>query len=512
MSLPCPSCAAPLDDEGICTSCGALARGFFRGLDLGTPQLAAAVANGLDFYLLLGVTPTDDIRTIGRRYRQLRVLFPDDPAHLAPEPARRLALLELAGRALTDPRLRQAYDQLRAGEARIETQVVRCPGCGAPQSPAATRCPFCATPRPAAPAAGYSLGAAPPGSGPPAAEPVDYYAMLGLTASHLMPALIPPLATFQPAISTPFAALDRLGRAGGMPLAARGGPPTPDDIDAAALAREREVLLAPGYTQEERDERANAIEIARRILRDEQRRSRYDMLLLEFRQGLYAGGRLDALRHLQELARADMAESHGEQPSAGEGAALLKQGQGYLDARLPREAIDPLRRAVAALPRDPVAHRAYMRAILESDNPLALGGFALRQVLKSLDTLAELGAAGEQHAALAALCRGLLARDQGDPATAEAELQRAASLDARLAAAWRGLAALSFSRGAHEAGLGHCRRALALDPRDEHTLVMLIAACLRAGQPAQAREAAAHMAALRGAEWTPEAVLRELGG
>ena len=27
----CPSCAAPLDEEGICTSCGALARGFFGG-------------------------------------------------------------------------------------------------------------------------------------------------------------------------------------------------------------------------------------------------------------------------------------------------------------------------------------------------------------------------------------------------------------------------------------------------------------------------------------------------
>jgi hypothetical protein len=46
---PCPSCAAPLDEEGICTSCGALTRGFFRGLYLGTPQKAAAVANGLDF-------------------------------------------------------------------------------------------------------------------------------------------------------------------------------------------------------------------------------------------------------------------------------------------------------------------------------------------------------------------------------------------------------------------------------------------------------------------------------
>jgi hypothetical protein len=65
----CPSCGAPLDDEGICTSCGALARGFFRGLDLGAPQIAQAVARGLDFYRLLGVEPDVDTRTIARRYR-----------------------------------------------------------------------------------------------------------------------------------------------------------------------------------------------------------------------------------------------------------------------------------------------------------------------------------------------------------------------------------------------------------------------------------------------------------
>ncbi len=417
MTHSCPSCAASLDEEGICTSCGALTRGFFRGLDLGAPQLAAAVANGLDFYLLLGVAPTADVRSIARRYRQLRVVFPDDPTDLAPEPARRLELLELAGRTLTDPRLRHTYDQLRAT---------------------------------------------------PAAEPVDYYAMLGLNAEHLMPALSPPPASFQQSIAGPA-------------LAPRGGPATSADIDAAALARERQILLAPGYAPEERDERVNEIEIARRILRDDPRRSHYDMLLLDFRQGLYGGGRLDALQHLQDLARADLAESRGEQISSEEGAALLKQGLGYLDARLPREAIDPLRRAVAALPRSAEALQAYVRALLESDDPLALGSHALRQLLKSLDALAGLGVTNQNLAALAALCRGLLARDEGDTAIGAAELQRAVDLDHRLAPAWRGLAALSLSRGATEAGLGFCRRALAIDPRDERTLLMLIAPRLRAG-------------------------------
>src|SRR5215211_6782014 len=143
MTHPCPSCAAPLDEEGICTSCGALTRGFFRGLDLGAPQLATAVANGLDFYLLLGVAPAADIRSIARRYRQLRVLFPDDPTDLAPEPARRLELLELAGRALTDPGLRQTYDQLRSSGVAVTNQVLRCSGCAAPLPPDAARCGFC---------------------------------------------------------------------------------------------------------------------------------------------------------------------------------------------------------------------------------------------------------------------------------------------------------------------------------------------------------------------------------
>jgi len=492
---PCPSCAAPLDEEGICSSCGALTRGYFRGLDLGTPQLATAVANGLDFYLLLGVDASADVRSIARRYRQLRVLFPDDPSELAPEPARRLKLLELAGRALTDPRLRQTYDQLRSGGAAATNQVVRCSGCAAPLPPGAVRCDFCGTPRPS----DVQAPATPPDSGPPAAEPVDYYAMLGVTAEHLIPCMSPPLPSFQQSVA-------------GVALAPRRGPPTAADIDTAALAHERQILLAPGYTPEERDERVNEIEIARRILRDAPRRSHYDMLLLDFRQGLYAGGRLDALRHLQDLARADLAESRGERISSEAAAALLKQGQGYLDARLPREAIDPLRRAVAALPQSAEAHQAYMRALLDSDDPLALGSHALRQVLKSLEALAELGVTNQHHTALAALCRGLLARDQGDATTGVAELQRAVDLDDRLAPAWRGLAALAFSDGATEAGLGFCRRALALDPHDECALLMLTAACLRAGQHPQAREAAAQVAALRGEEWTADAVLREMSG
>ncbi len=524
----CPSCAAPLDEEGICTSCGALARGFFRGLDLGPPQIAAAVVNGLDFYQLLGVAPEADVRSVARRYRQLRVLFPDDPSSLAPAPARRLALLEHAGRVLTDPRLRQIYEELRnsdlgsaaSGEVAAINAVLRCVGCAAPLPAEAIRCMFCGTPRPVE----VQAPAAPIESGPPPTEPVDYYALLGLTAEHLIPPLAGPSGNFQPGAGV--AALHRLGHAGNPPLALQAGPPSREDIDAAALALERKILLASGYTPEERESRLAEIEIARRILRDEQRRSTYDMLLLGFRQGLLRGGRLESLSHLQGLARADMAEERGEQLSSGEGAALLKQGLGYLSARLPREALDPLRRAVAALPRSPEAHAAYARAILDSDDPLVLGSHLLRQALHSLDTLEMLRAAdargpaesrpflelrGSHREALAAMCRGLLARDEGDAVAAQAELQRAAGLDSQLAPAWRGLAALALARRATEEALGYCGRALAIDRWDERALTLAVGACLRAGSRANAREFAAQIAAARGEGWSAEAVLQELG-
>src|SRR5262249_20328670 len=154
----------------------------------------------------------------------------------------------------------------------------------------------------------------------------------------------------------------------------------------------------------------------------------------------------------------------------------------------------------------------YANAILLSDDPLALGGHMLRQALASLDALEKLTAAEQRSQALAALCRGLLARDAGDGATARAELQRAAGLDGQLAAAWRGLAALALARGAAEEALGYCGRALASDQGDERALMLAIGACLRTGKRADARELARQIATVRGADWSAEAVLRELGG
>jgi tetratricopeptide (TPR) repeat protein len=207
-----------------------------------------------------------------------------------------------------------------------------------------------------------------------------------------------------------------------------------------------------------------------------------------------------------------MAVDRDEQPSSAEGEALLKQGLGYLNMDLPREAVGPLRRAVAALPRSAQAHAAYARAILRSDDPLALGGFALRQALQSLDTLDLLGAADAQGPALAALCRGLIARDDGDGVTAEAELQRAARLDSRMAPAWRGLAALALARRQAQEALDNCRRALAIDARDARALTIAAGACLRSGRRDEARELVARIAAVPGEERTAEEIIRELSG
>jgi tetratricopeptide (TPR) repeat protein len=511
MTHPCPSCGAPLDDEGICTSCGALTRGFFRGLDLGAPQIADAVAHGLDFYRLLEVAPDTDIRMVARRYRQLRVLFPDDPSSLATAPARRLALLEVAGRVLTDPQLRRTYDDLRAGQhPEVVAGVVRCSGCSAPLPPDVARCPFCSTPRPIA----HPIPIEPPGAGPPATDPVDYYALLGLPSQHLLAPLARPSAPRPPPNHglLGLLLLDETELPWDAALSQPVNPPEAEDVDAAALVNERRILLSAGLTPEERAARLEENEIARRILRDAQQRGRYDMPLIGFRRGQLDGGRLDALSQLQDAVRAAIIEDRGEQPTPAEGAALLRQGQGYLDARLPREAITPLRRAIQALPQSTAAHTAYIHAILAADDPLDLGGHMLREILRSLALLEAHGAALENGPAIAALCRGLLARDAGETANAEAEVSQATRLDGRLAPAWRAMAALALGRGAAEEALSCCRRALAVNPRDERALLMAAAACLRSNRRDQAREAAAQIVALRGEGWTVEGVLRELTG
>src|SRR5262249_51942910 len=148
----------------------------------------------------------------------------------------------------TDPSLRKIYDGLRAGhDAELRTEAIRCTGCAAPLAADAVRCPFCGTPRPAEPAPPSAPPAPAPGDQPPA-EPIDYYALLGLT----------PLLRMQPEpgarpLPQPLSAgpIRRLGD-----LSPRqAGPPKPADVDALALALQRDLLLAPGLTPAERDDR-----------------------------------------------------------------------------------------------------------------------------------------------------------------------------------------------------------------------------------------------------------------
>jgi tetratricopeptide (TPR) repeat protein len=113
---------------------------------------------------------------------------------------------------------------------------------------------------------------------------------------------------------------------------------------------------------------------------------------------------------------------------------------------------------------------------------------------------------------LAALCQRLLARDAGDTELAARELGRAVAIDSGLGLAWRGLAALALGRGDAEEAINHCRRAQAIDPRDERALFMVAGACLRSARHAEAYEATAQVAALRGDTWTADMVLRELTG
>jgi tetratricopeptide (TPR) repeat protein len=492
----CPSCGATLGDDGICVSCGSLSRGFFRGLELGAPQIAAAVARGLDFYRLLDVDQQAEALAIARQYRRLRALFPDDPSSLAPEPRRKFELLQVAGRVLTDPALRALYDQLRTSATpHIQNDVLRCPACGAPLHPEEARCLYCGSPRPAQPAPPV----VPPLAGPPAVEPIDFYTMLGLAPMHLLKH-----DTGMPRTMMPYSPEET-----GAAEIVR--PPTPEEIDAASYALQQATLLQPGLSPAEREARVRDLEIARRVLGNERLRSRYDGFWQAFHQGRFDHGHLEGLRALIEEVRAEDEPTSHATLSPDQAEALLQQGRGLIAARLPREAIEPLRRACAALPGQAEAHALYASAILASADPLDLGAHALRQALTAIETAARLGDPLPQSAALLALCRGLLARDAGDMRQAESELSTAAQQNPTLAAAWRGLAALAIGRGAHDDAIEHCQRALKIDPRDERAWLMLAGACLRDRRYAEARAAAEQVAGLRGGGISVDAILADIG-
>jgi tetratricopeptide (TPR) repeat protein len=468
-------------------------------LDLGPPQVAAAVARGLDFYRLLELERTADIHTIARRYRQLRAIFPDDPRRLSPEPARKLELLELAGRVLTDPNLRRTYDQLRPGTSQTALSVVRCSACAAPLEPESAFCVYCGTARPPEPQA-----AIPPlDASPPMADLIDYYALLGLTAEHLQP-----LPTPAPSMGRIDPRMNVYG--GHIQHAPR--PPTAQDVDAAAGKRQQAILIATSLSSEERESRLREIELARRMLRDERHRPSYDALLQDLGRGRIDRNRLEGLHQLQQTVLAEYQEEQGISLSGDQRDGMLRQALGYMDAGMPRDALALLRKVIAADPHSVAAQRAFAIAILTSDDPLALGGHMLRQVLNGMEIAQAGGQALEQGDALAALCNGLIAREEQRSAEAMAQLRQATRLAPQLGVAWRALAAISLDQGEYAATIQHAQQALSANSNDERALLLIVAACLRNRKREQAHAAAAQIARLRGPEWDAERVIHELEG
>jgi tetratricopeptide (TPR) repeat protein len=320
---------------------------------------------------------------------------------------------------------------------------------------------------------------------------VDYYALIGVTPAHLVPMYIEP----------------RTSRSWNSQLPDNSAP-SPDEVDQAALARQHQLLLS-GVPAEDREKRLTELEIGRLILRDERRRGIYDTIWQQLRKGVLNHGQLNALAHLEQEVLAEMG---GDTParSPERGQEDLRQGLGYLQAGLPNEALAALQRAVDALPQSAEAHRGYVQALLAARDPLDMGGHQLRRLLQSVEQAEQLGAPIENGRALSALAQAMLARDAGDAFHAEAHLRNATQQDARLEAAWRALGVMALARGAIDEGLDALRSAVAVDPRDERTLLMMAAACLRAKRRNEARSVAEQIAILRGAPWTADSVLREL--
>ncbi len=493
-SHACPSCAGPLDDEGVCTICGSLSQSLFGPLNLGAPQIADAVAIGLDFYHLLEVPADADTHTVARRYRRLRALFPDDPHALAHEPARRLALLEVAGRALTDPTLRAVYDDLRGRRtAQLRTSVVSCAGCHAPLPPDAKRCEYCGTSRPSDPRPPSALAAPPPAD----AVLVDYYAMLGLNPSHLLA---------MPMVSE---TAWGIGPIGDIRQRVPSDAPDLDEIDAAAVERQRAILFTPGLAPQRREEQLAEIDVARAILRDQRRRGSYDALWKIFQRGAFGAIHLGGFESLRQEALAELGRDAGP-PS--DGAALLAQGRGMIEAGLPREAEGLLRQALQRGQTSSEADALYLRAALAMGDPLDLTAHTMRLARAALDRLRGSDHEPVNAAALVLLIEGLAARDEGRAEDAQRSLHAAARLDGELAAAWRGLAALALGRGDTEAALSAARRALHIDGRDERALLMIVGGCLRARRRDEAYLAAGQLAHVRGDGWDAARVLAEIGG
>lgn len=448
---------------------------------------------GLDYYLILGVGPEANARTIAEAYRELRSHFPDDPRRLLPQIARRLGLIEEGWRILGSPPRRQLYDRLRSEQAAAArpmaaaVRTVRCQQCGSPVDLAARSCPYCGSAR--------SVEVT-PAAGRPGDDVPNYYAVLGVEP--------------QPIPRTPEAGWpaqhveDWLGSDGDQdPVVEERGrgllPPSPAEIERAYLERRQELASRPDA------ELAAKVEVARRVLSDDKRHLQYWALREQLRTREDLERCYQALRLLDREVRAEM---RGDTLDGVDGAALLKQGGGYLQLSLPGQAVPVLAAACRALPASAEAHFLYGMALWHSADVASLTPYNVHQLDAALRRAVKLDPGYDSRAApYLDVARGLLSYHSGQREVAERQFEGAAKRYPAFSAAWRMYAVAALQQGKLDVALNACRQALRLEPDNRAVLVLAFAACRQ--HPERARDLAAYVAGLRGGKVQPEDVLRE---
>lgn len=351
----------------------------------------------------------------------------------------------------------------------INLDALKCPSCGAAATPGQQRCQFCGTEL-SLPDNNQQADASPVISGDE--RIVDYYSLIGMSVS-----------------------LE--------------DPPNELEVREHAVRAQQSLLTQPHLDPVQRDKLIEDIEIGGWILGNERTRRAYDGLLFSLSSGNFNAAHIDQLKEMQNHARRELGLGTDDQ-TAGED--LLQQGMGYLSLEMYKEAAAALKDAVAAMPDAAHVHYYYGKALLGDESTLSKTPHNMRQAAASFQKAAALDPSLADAAAYEALCQGLLERESGNAAEAQAHLRRAANLDTGLGMAWRGLAALALQQGRHDDVLDFCRRALLKDSSDEQAYLLLVASCWRSGKRDYARDAAGRVARIRGQGWNADRVLKDIVG
>lgn len=486
-----------LDSAGHCAYCGGQARGFWADLDLGTPDLAAAVVDGLDYYLVLGVTPQAVPVEIAGEYHRARSRFPDDPRRLMPQVARSLGLIEEAWRILGVPERRVVYDRLRREmlgrtAAGSEVRTLRCSKCGAPFGPNPLLCSACGTARQAE---------AVPDVARPLGDIPDYYEALGL-----VPRLVRVPGTGSSRGKVRSGWQDLFDRADGEFSSSEEYtlvPPEPDEVEAAYLRRLEKLVFAADPEAEV------TAEVARQVLKDPQRHQAYLSLRQQLSNPAMMKHVLESLAALDREVRSEIA---GGPLAAADGAALIAQGRGLLRLNLHHRAVPVLEQACTVAPESAEAQYAYGMALWGSADLFALTGHSLRRIDTAFSAAQRLDprVAGVVEPYIL-VTRGMLHFNTGEIAPAVEVLRQATQHHSEFAAGWRALGAALLQQRQFEPAIAACKQALRVEPNNERVLFLLLSAFLQTRQPDRVQAIALLIARLRGAGTTSHDVLREVG-